>query len=80
MGGQKIMKKIIGIFIMMLLIGTIASHVTACTGFTFDDENNVFACHNEDWHEFFNIRFFPATEDKFGSMFIETRITWGDGS
>jgi hypothetical protein len=72
--------KIVGICVMTLLIGTVVSQVSACTGFTYDDENNVFACHNEDWHDFFNIRFFPASEGKFGSMFFEVLITLGDGS
>jgi len=69
------MRKILGTFIETLLIGTFVSQVSACTGFTYNDENNVFACHNEDWHDFFTLRFFPATEDRFGAMFIEV---WDD--
>jgi len=69
------LKKLVGIFIMMLLIGTVVSQVSACTGFTYNDENNVFACHTEDWHDFFTLRFFPATEDRYGTMFIEV---WDD--
>jgi hypothetical protein len=68
---KKMKRKIIGIFVMTLLIATIVSQVSACTGFTYNDENKVFACHNEDWHNFFTLRFFPATEDKYGAMFIE---------
>ena len=45
-------KKIVGIFVMMLLIGPMVSQVSACTGFTYDDENNVFACHNDDSGDF----------------------------
>ena len=57
MGGRKIMKKIIGIFIMTLLIGTLGSHVSACTGFTYSDENTVFIGMNLDRHDHnFNIR------------------------
>ena len=56
------MKKIVGIFIMMLLIGAIIASVnsiSACTGFTANDEENVLVGSNEDWHDYnFNIRFF----------------------
>jgi len=72
---NKMKRKIVGIFVMTLLIGAVASQVSACTGFTFNDEDNVFACHNEDWHDFFTLRFFPATEDRYGTMFIEV---WDD--
>lgn len=74
------MKKVIGFFVVTLLIATAVSQVSACTGFTYDDENNVFACHNEDWHDFFNIRFFPASEGKYGRMFIEVFCTLEDGT
>lgn len=69
------MKKINGIFILILLIATVVSQVSACTGFTYNNENNVFACHNEDWHNFFTLRFFPAEEGKYGAMFFEV---WDD--
>jgi penicillin V acylase-like amidase (Ntn superfamily) len=66
------MKKIIGIFIMMLMIGTVASQVSACTGFTYSDENIVLVGNNEDWSNYnFNIRFIPAEGEKYGCMFIE---------
>jgi len=67
-------KKLVSMLVMTLLIGTVVSmvnSVSACTGFTYADENNVFACHNEDWHNFFTLRFFPATESRHGAMFIE---------
>jgi len=35
------MRKILGTFIVTLLIGTFVSQVSACTGFTYNDENNV---------------------------------------
>jgi len=75
------MKKIIGIFIVMLLSTVTLSQVSACTGFTYSDYENVFACHNEDWSDYnFNIRFFPASDGKFGRMFFEIGITWDDGT
>ena len=72
------MWKLVGIFILMLFIGPIVSQVSACTGFTYDDEKNVFACHNEDWHDFFTLRFFPSTEDRYGTMFIEVWDDWAE--
>jgi len=72
-------EKIVGISICMLMIATAVSSVSACTGFTYSDNENVFACHNEDWHDFFTLRFFPATEDRYGCMFIEVYILRDDG-
>ena len=75
------MRKIIGIVIVTLLITTVSLQVSACTGFTYSDDENVFACHNEDWSNYnFNIRFFSATDDSFGRMFFENQVTWGDGT
>ncbi len=74
-------KKIISVFVCMLMFATAVSSVSACTGLTYSDEENVFACHNEDWSNYnFNIRFFPETDNKFGCMFFEIGITWDDGS
>jgi len=40
------MRKILGTFIVTLLIGTFVSQVSACTGFTYNDENNVLPQNN----------------------------------
>jgi hypothetical protein len=73
-------KKIIGILVIPLLIGTIVSQVSACTGFTYDDEDNVFACHNEDPGLInFNLRFFPPEDDKHGRVFFEFGVVQPDG-
>ena len=76
------MKKIFGIFILTLLIAIfILPSVFACTGFTYDDENNVFACCNNDSGEFnFNIRFFPAEDDRNGRMFFDISEIQSDGT
>lgn len=80
-GGKRMRKKIIGIFVCMLLIGPMASQVSACTGFTFDDENNVFACHNDDSGDFLiNLRFFPAKDDKHGMVIFEFGFPESDGT
>jgi len=74
-------KKIIGIFIVTLLIGTFVSHVSACTGFTYDDENNVFACCNNDCGMFnFNMRFFPPEGNKNGMVFFDMAELQPDGT
>ena len=65
------MRKIVVIFIVTLFI-TVAFHqVSACTGFTASDGENVLGGHNEDWFDpDFYIRFFPADEKNYGCMFI----------
>jgi len=74
-------KKIIGIFVMTLLIGTFISQVSACTGFTYNDENNFFACHNDDSGDFLiNLRFFPPKDDKYGMVFFEFVFPESDGT
>jgi hypothetical protein len=75
------MKKIICIFILMLLIGTVVSHVSACTGFTYSDGENVLVGSNFDWYDYnVNIRFFPPTDDKYGTMFFEIPTLLPDGN
>ena len=78
------MKKIIiGILVMTLLITTVlatVSPVSACTGFTYSDDENVFACHNEDPGLInFNLRFFPAENNKHGRVFFEFGVLQLDG-
>jgi hypothetical protein len=66
---------------MMLLIGSVASQVSACTGFTFNDEQNVFACHNDDSGDFnINLRFFPPENDKYGMVIFEFGYPESDGT
>ncbi len=64
--------KIVGICVMTLMIGTVVSQVSACTGFTYSDNENVLGGHNEDWNDPDGyIRFLPAEGEKYGCMFIE---------
>jgi choloylglycine hydrolase len=66
---------------MMLMIGTVASQVSACTGFTYNDENNVFACHNDDSGDInINMRFFPAKDNKYGMVIFEFGFFESDGT
>jgi hypothetical protein len=66
------MKKIIGIIIVMLFLFNIATQVSACTGFTASDENNVLVGINEDWYtKDFNARFFPPENGKYGKFILE---------
>jgi hypothetical protein len=79
LGGYDL-KKLVGIFIMLLLIGPAFISVSACTGFTYNDENNVYACSNEDCGIFnFNLRFFPPENGKHGMLFFEKSISMSDG-
>ena len=74
-------KKIIGILVGTLVIMTIVSQVSACTGFTYDDENNVIASCNEDSGFInFNLRFFPPENNKHGMVFFEVAEPQSDGS
>jgi hypothetical protein len=77
------MKKIVSILVLMLLIATaisVANSVSACTGFTYDDENDVFASCNEDSGFInFNIRFFPPENNKNGMVFFEVAEPQPDG-
>ncbi|PNX48871.1 MAG: hypothetical protein BV457_02865 [Thermoplasmata archaeon M9B1D] len=67
--------KIVGIFICMLLIGTVVSvvnSVSACTGFTAIDGENVLVGNNEDWHlPDPYIRVQPPEGDKNGYLIFE---------
>jgi penicillin V acylase-like amidase (Ntn superfamily) len=66
-------RKIVGIIFLMLLIGTISLQVTACTGFTASDNENVLVGCNFDWSQNFNVymHFFPAEEEKFGRVIFD---------
>jgi choloylglycine hydrolase len=64
----------------MLLIGTITSQVSACTGFSYKDEHNVFACYNDDSGDFnINMRFFSPKDDKHGMVIFEFAFPQSDG-
>jgi hypothetical protein len=66
---------------MTLLIGIVVSQVSACTGFTYNDENNVFACYNYDTGDFnINLRFFPPKDDKHGMVIFEDLEIHPDGT
>ncbi|UCB59189.1 MAG: hypothetical protein JSV67_02530 [Thermoplasmatales archaeon] len=72
-------KKIVGIFVMGLLIGTMLSvvnSVSACTGFTAYDGEKVLVGANMDWSQNFNMymHFFPAEEGKFGRVIIDLKF------
>ncbi len=67
------MKKIIGIFILTLLIGTVFFQVSACTGFTASEDDTILVGANHDWTPNFNVYMhtFPAEEGKFGRVIFE---------
>ena len=69
-------KKIVGILICMLLIGAIVSvvnSVSACTGFTASEGDNILVGANHDWTPNFNVYMhtFPAGEGKYGRVIFE---------
>ena len=69
------MKKIIGIFIVMLLIGTILTAVNtvkACTGFTASDGNTILVGNNEDLSLLAEpqLRIFPPSENSYGRVVL----------
>jgi hypothetical protein len=72
--GDQNMKKIIGIFSMMLLITiTVLPAVSACTGFTVSENDNILVGANHDWSATFNtyMHTFPAEEGKYGRVIFE---------
>jgi hypothetical protein len=75
------MKNIIGICVCMLLIGAIASQVTACTGFIYADEGIILVGNNEDIGDYnFNLRFFPAENERQGMVIFELADLQSDGT
>ncbi len=76
------MKKIIGIFILMLLIGTTVSQVSACTGFTAAEDDNILVGNNFNWPFNFNVYMhtFPAEEGKYGRVIFEFNFPLEEGS
>jgi len=75
------MKKIIGIFIVTLLIGTALAtfnSVSACTGFTASEGENVLVGCNFDWSQDFNVymNLFPAEDGKFGRIIFDIWWPW----
>jgi len=68
------MKKIIGIFVMMLLITTtVLPAISACTGFTVSEDDTILVGANHDWTPNFNVYMhtFPAEEGKYGRVIFE---------
>jgi len=68
------MKKIIGFFIVTLMIGTaVLPVVSACTGFTTSKDDTILAGANHDWTPNFNVYMhtFPAEEGKYGRVIFE---------
>jgi len=67
------MKKIIGIIIVTLLIGTTISQVSACIDFTVSEDETILIGANHDWSPTFNVymHFFPAEEGKYGRVIFE---------
>jgi hypothetical protein len=68
--------KILGILVVTLLIGTVVStvnSVSACTGFTASEGENILVGTNFDWKLTFNVymHFFPAEEEKFGRVIFD---------
>jgi len=77
--GEKMKKKIVGIVVMGLLMGTVASvvnSVSACTGFTAAKDEKVLVGANMDWSHNFNMymHFFPAEEGKYGRVLIDFKV------
>jgi choloylglycine hydrolase len=66
-------KKLIGIFIIILFIGTTVSQVSACTGFTVSEDDAILVGANHDWPHNFNVYMhtFPAMEEKYGRVIFE---------
>jgi len=73
-------KKIIGIFVCMLVISTVISvtnTASACTGFMAKKDNKVLAGHNEDWWDpdpYINI--VPPKNGNQGYIYFECKL-WG---
>jgi choloylglycine hydrolase len=68
------MKKIIGSFIVMMLIGTVVlPAISACTGFTVFEDDDILVGANHDWPYTFNVYMhtFPAEEGKYGRVIFE---------
>jgi PKD domain-containing protein len=65
------LKKILLLSILILFL-FIQNTITACTGFTYSQEDTVLVGSNEDWYDYdFWIRTLPATEEKHGRIIIE---------
>jgi hypothetical protein len=71
-------KKIIGLCIMTLLICPAVISVSACTGFTASDGEDVLVGCNFDWSRDFNvfINFLPAKEGKYGRVVFDIWWPW----
>ncbi len=72
-------KKIVGILVMTLLIGTVISavnSVSACTGFTASEDEKILVGANMDWSQNFDMymHFFPAEEGKYGRVIIDFKF------
>jgi len=74
-------KKLVSILVMTLLIGTgitVVNSVSACTGFTASDDENVLVGNNFDWSLDFNVymNLFPAEEGKYGRIIFDIWWPW----
>jgi len=72
-------RKILGIFIVTLLIATAISainSVSACTGFTASEGEKVLVGTTFDWSQRFDIyrHYFPAEEGKYGRVIIDFKF------
>jgi len=71
-------RKIVVIFVMGLLIATAVNTVSACTGFTASDGENVLVGSNFDWSRNFDVymNVFPEGEGKFGRIIFDIWWPW----
>jgi len=71
-------RKILGIFVMGLLIGTAVNTVSACTGFTASDKDNVLVGINFDWSRNFDVymNVYPEGEGKYGRIIFDIWWPW----
>ena len=69
-------RKIVGILVVTLLIGTLVSQVSACTGFTASEGEKVLVGTNFDWSQRFDMyrHYFPAEEGKYGRVIIDFKF------
>jgi len=66
--------KIIVILLVFFIISSalLISPISACTGFTASEGDNVLTGDNEDWYyPFFNARFFPSENGKYGKILFD---------
>jgi len=72
-------RKIVEILVMMLMITTVVLPViSACTGFTASEDENVLVGSNFDWSRDFNVyvNVFPVEEGKYGRVVFDIWWPW----